>query len=511
VEASVLTSAGHITQILLLAVFIFLLFARDRARVLRDRFAWVLGGLAIVALLAHLDFFTSGHFHIHEFYNYYVGTKYFPELGYTGLYEATVVADHEDDPASYDPDQGVRSLVTYRLEPRRASVGRAAAIRARFSPERWAEFKSDIAYFRETDGVLWRMGESLRDHGYNGSPLVTAILGGLARQPFLSTPTYIRLAAWFDIALVVLAGAIVALWIGPEAGLLFLFLWAVNPFNDHAYVGGAYLRYMSLIALFFALLARTKGRLILSGAAFAVATLLRGFPGLLIAGLLAQNLFSADRRRLLRRHAPLFASAAVTALILVGATSLIRSPGGGNPWAGFAQKISLHSDRLSPNVLGLRYLFFYSDEYNVTEILRSWEDGRNLNWIVEAHRTIDARRGYYLGVMTALALALLILLHRGRPEDGLFAGIVLVFAWLHLAHYYYFILALVPFIYARRRDGVVPLAVFWMAVAAACLLPQTVAVLDFRFYVLSVLMCLYFAATLTLRALSMRRLPPEGR
>lgn len=454
-----------------------------------------------------MGFLGRDHLHTNEFYHYYVATKYFPELGYSGLYDATVVADYEDDPSSFDATQGVRSLLTYDMEPRLAPMARANAIRAHFSPERWAAFKSDIAFFRETDGVVWKMGESLQDHGYNGSPLVTAILGGLARQPFLSSPTYMRLASWFDIALIVIAGACLTLWIGPEAGPLFLFLWAVNPFNDYGYIGGAYLRYMHLIALLVALLAYAKERFVVSGAAFAIASLLRVFPGFLIAGLLAQNLLSRDRRTLLRRHAPLFASAAATALILVAATSLIHSPDGGNVWDGFARKLSLHSHQVSPNVLGLSYLFFYSDEHNVAEILRAREDGRALSWVVETGKTFAANRGFYLGVTAALALALLVLLRRGRPQDGLFAALVAVFACLHLAHYDYCVLALVPFIFPGRRDVLVALAVFWMAAASARLLPQAVAILDFRFYVLSALMSLYFVATLVLRALDRGAVP----
>jgi hypothetical protein len=493
--------AHALTQILLLAAFIPLILLKDRIPAIGKRFPVLLGVLAIVAFLPHVGFLARERFNINEFYHYYVATKYFPELGYTGLYDATVVADYEDDPSSYDPNQGLRSLLTYDMEPRLLTIVRADEIRAPFSTERWAAFKSDIAFFRETDGVLWKVGESLQDHGYNGSPLVTAILGGLAWQPFLSSPTYIRLAAWFDIALVIIAGACLALFFGPESGLLFLFIWAANPFNDYAYIGGAYLRHLHLVALLVALLAYVKERFVLSGAAFAFAVLLRVFPGFLIAGLLAQNLLSRDRRALLRRHAPLFASAAATALILVAATSLIHSPDGGNVWDGFARKLSLHSHQVSPNVLGLSYLFFYSDEHNVAEILRAREDGRTLSWVVETGKTFTANRGYYLGVTTALALALLVLLRRGRPQDGLFAALVAVFACLHLSHYDYCVLALVPFIFPGRRDVLVALAVFWMAAASARLLPQAVAVLDFRFYVLSALMSLYFVATLALRAL----------
>jgi hypothetical protein len=506
VESSVLITAAHVTRIILTAAFIPLLL-RNRAAAIRVLFPVLLWALAIVALLAHVDFFTTEHLHLPEFYNYYVGTKYFPELGYAGLHDATVLADYEDDPSSFDPEQGVRSLSTYDLMPRRAVISWKDQIRAPFTEERWTAFKSDIALFRETDGVLWRAGEYQIDHGYNGSPLVTAILGGLARQPLLSTRTYIRVVRWLDIALVVLAATILALRIGPVAGPLFLFLWAVNPLNDHAYIGGAYLRYMHLLALLVALVAYARGRLAASGAAFAVASLLRVFPSFLLAGLLAQNLISHNRRALLRRHAPLFAAAAATALVLVAATSLIHSPDGGNAWADFAHKMSLHSQRISANVLGLGYLFFYSDEHNAAQVRSALDAGRIVDWVAEAGRTFAANRALYMGVLAALAVALLIILRRGCPEDGLFAGLVLVFAGLHLSHYDYSVLALVPLVFPGRRDVLVPLAVLFIAVAAARLLPAVASIVDFRFYVSSALMTMYFAATLALRAFD-RGAPP---
>jgi hypothetical protein len=506
VELPVLITAAHVTRIILTAAFIPLLL-KNRAPALRVVLPALLWALAIAALLAHVDFFTTEDLHLHEFYNYYVGTKYFPELGYAGLHDATVLADYEDDPSSFDPEQGVRSLSTYDLMPRRAVISWAGQIRAPFTPERWTAFKNDIALFREADGVIWRAGEYQIDHGYNGSPLVTAILGGLARQPFLSARTYIRVVRWFDIALVVLAAAVVALRVGPVAGPLFLFLWAVNPFNDHAYIGGAYLRHIHLLALLVALVAYARGRFAASGAAFAVASLLRVFPSLLLAGLLVQNLLSRDRRALLRRHAPLFAAAAATALVLVAATSLIHSPDGGNAWADFAGKISLHGQRISANVVGLSYLFFYSEEHNAAEVRTALNAGRIVDWVTEAGRTFAANRALYMGVMAALAVALLIILRRGRPEDGLFAGLVLVFAGLHLSHYDYSVLALVPFVFPGRRDVLVPLALLFIAVAAARLLPAVASIIDFRFYVSSALMTVYFAATLALRALD-RGAPP---
>ena len=148
------------------------------------------------------------------------------------------------------------------------------------------------------------------------------------------------------------------------------------------------------------------------------------------------------------------------------------------------------------NLLGLSYLFFYGDDHNVAAIQRAWEEGRAVDWSAEATKALAANRGACLGVLVLLGAALLALLHRGRPPDGLFAGLVLVYACLHLAHYDYVVLSLVPFMFPGRRDALVTVAVFWIAVAAVRLVPQAAAVPDLRFFVLSWLTALYVAAML---------------
>jgi hypothetical protein len=486
-------------KLVLPGVFLVLAFLRSRVGFVGRRFTALLGVLAALALVGHIDYQPFEPIHHWEFYHYYVTTKYFPELGYSGLYDATVVADHEDDPAAYNPELTVRSLQTYETVTRGSIMERAEAIRSRFTPERWAAFKRDIAYFRQAAPERWRASQIQQDHGYNGSPLVTAILGTLARQPFLPTHSFIAAAAWLDIALVILAAGLAARFMGVEEALLFLFLWAVNPFNDYGVIGGAYLRVAHLIALFLALIAFRRARLASSGVLFAVATLLRAFPAFLAAGLAAHDLLHPDRRSLVRRHARFYMSLGAALFVLVAATSLQGSPDGRNAWGAFADKLALHGDKLSPNVLSLRYLFFYSDEHNAAALVRLWQEGRPRNWVVESRKTFDARLPYYVAVVAASLAALALVVRRGSPADGIFAGLIVVYAWYHLSHYDFSVLALLPFLFPGSRAQLTALLVFWMAAAAWCLTPPAEAIADLKFLVLSSLMGVYFAVALALR------------
>lgn len=496
-------SLVYTSLFVLLAFAAILTLFRDDPQLGRRRYAAAIGLLSLPALVVHLQFAGFGQtleiVHWGEFYHYYLNTKYFGELGYTGLYDATVIADHEDDPASWQPDLPVRSLRTYENVTRGEVLGRAAAIRAPFSDARWAAFKRDVADFRAGAGAEWPSSRFQQDHGYNGSPLVTLVLGTLARQPFLDTATFVRAAAWFDLALVLVAAAALVFLAGAETGALFLFLWAANPFNDFATIGGAYLRYLHLFPLLAMAIGHARERYALSGTALALAIGLRVFPLYLAVGIAAQNILSPARGALLRRHVRFYAALAAALVLIVAATSFQASPDGRNPWLPYLEKLDLHAERLTYNVVSLQYPFFYGPDHNAAAILQSWQDGRNLNWITEANRAFAAHHAYWLGALALAIAALALYLRATTPADGLFAGLVLVFALLHLSHYDYVVLVIVPFLFPGRRNLLQALLIFWMIASLSVFLPASATLVDFRFLVLSLLTGLWFAVTAVLR------------
>ena len=62
--------------------------------------------------------------------------------------------------------------------------------------------------------AAWHRSAILRDHGYNGSPLTTLLLGTVANQPFVSTLVFFHTMRWMDLVLVgLLVLAVYAIWI----------------------------------------------------------------------------------------------------------------------------------------------------------------------------------------------------------------------------------------------------------------------------------------------------------
>jgi hypothetical protein len=477
---------------------------RDDPMFAGRRAAVAMGGLAVAALLTPMQMapFRSDISIVHwsEFYHYLLATRYFHDVGYSGLYDATVIADHEDDPDHWNGDLLMRSLVTYDLVPRAQVLPRADAIRAAFTPDRWEAFKRDVAVFRAALGQDWRSSRVQQDHGYNGTPLTTLLLGGLSRAPFFDTRTFVLTAAWADTFLMVAAAIVVGRLVGAFEGALLLFVWAVNPFNDFMTIGGAYLRSTHFLALVLMAIAWARGRAATAGGALAIATGLRVYPLFLAAGLGAQTLLSPRRRTLWPPARRFAAGFAIVLLAVVLLTSLLPGPGGENPWVTYAAKLRLHARQLSYNVISLQYLFFYGGNHNAAAIAQSWQEGRNLTWVAEATKAFDAHRGGYLAALLAGLAGMAFALRRGAPEDGLYAGLALVFALQHLSHYDWVVLSIVPVLFPGCRRVLLLLFGFWMLACLSLFLPAAVAIVDFRFCLLSLLMLAWFAATITLRA-----------
>jgi len=174
----------------------------------------------------------SGTFvHYGEMFHYYLGSKYFNELGYYELYKAVIVADAEQDnvlaglPFYTD-------LTNYKNLRRDTAVRDATRVRGLFSEARWSAFKDDVAFFKTATGmprsaVLFVL---LMDHGYNASPVSTAVLGAITN---VVPVTQLPLLASIDVLLVAAMIGLVFWTFGLEMGAVFSVYFFVNILNDH--------------------------------------------------------------------------------------------------------------------------------------------------------------------------------------------------------------------------------------------------------------------------------------
>jgi hypothetical protein len=347
-----------------------------------------------------------GVVHEHDAFHYYVGARYFRELGYTQLYRCALAADLE---AGLDPGPRLRDLETNRLLPATTQLDAARACKARFEPERWQAFARDLDWFRAR--LAPRDWQQIReDHGFNGSPvwllaggLAARAAGGASALPWLAAlDPLLLLATWFGVTSA----------FGWRVAAIAAVFWGTNGFAGFDWTGGSLLRQDWLAALLLGIACLRRERPLLGGALLATSALLRVFPALLIAGVVAARALAALRARSmapLRGLAPFAAGVALAVALLV---PLATVQSGVAAWSGFAANSRKLLDTPLLNHMGLRPAVAFERESSARRMEQAGAAEPFERW-KETQRARYAERAW---ILAALALVWLALFARGVSD-----------------------------------------------------------------------------------------------
>ena len=422
----------------------------DRSRGLRDA---LLAGLGIAGLACWWNLFQfhfPGFAHPSETFHYYVGAKYFPELGYTGLYECVAVADAE---AGLDPDvlrgRPLRDLTRNALTTAEAVLADPTRCTSRFSTARWTAFRADVDFVR---GLVpprrWALFQ--QDHGYNATPAWT-LAGQLATSTAPASHAQMR-ALWALDPLLLLA-----LW----AGALWAFGWRLcavaavyfgtNYLSPYGWTGGAILRQDWLAASVLGVALLHRERPAAGGALLAWATLLRVFPGCLLAGVALGALWRMARDRSFHLlPSELRFALGATAMLTVGFAVSSAATGGPSRWLEFAERSRVQLSTPLANHVGLVTALSF-DPAARSELARDTSLADPMERWKEARRARFAERRWLFG---ALVAGFAVLLARAAAGQPLWIGAVLGAAGipvaLELTGYYWSALLVLAFLGARR-------------------------------------------------------------
>jgi hypothetical protein len=375
--------------------------------------------------------------HHWEQFHHFLGSRYFAELGYDGLYSASL-ADHAD----YAPDawvpQYTRDLRDNKLVPSLALVPHMREVYARFTPERWADFSRDNRFFIDWNsfGNLTRFRN---DHGYNASPAWTFVAQQVGRWVPASLGGMIALGS-LDVLLLGLAFAMLWRSFGLSAGCVAIALFGTGFLPEWEFVGGSFLRFDWLAALALALCMLERRRPAAAGALIAYAAATRVFPVLFLLGPAVVAARALRRGERPRWALPLGAGFAAALLLCVGAGCLAGR--GVQAWPEFAHEIRGHSRLWFNNNVGLENVLLYdldvltasSVDYDATE-----------PWVLE-EATVTARKHdrsvWLLAARAAFLLLLVAATWRASLVEATAAGMVAIFILLSPANYYWGMLAL---------------------------------------------------------------------
>jgi hypothetical protein len=295
-------------------------------------------GLALAAVTAYFDGFYVGFprfYHRHDQYHYYLGSKYFAELGYDRLYKCSTVALDEMGTVTYQdedhigaewaktrpgkpllkldltkevrhPDWKIRNLGGDNLLMTVQEIlDHPEICKAHFAPQRWEQYKTDVLYFRlASDKKYWEGFH--HDHGYNPPPVWT--MGGhyvaslypagkVFSLPILGDVVFLQAIGFIDeILLAMMFAGIVWAW-GWRVAAVSAIFWGCQASAPILWTYGAFLRQDWLFWLVMAAAFARKRFFWLSGAAMVYAGLLRIFPGLVVVGWLVVLGFQLYRHK----------------------------------------------------------------------------------------------------------------------------------------------------------------------------------------------------------------------
>ena len=356
---------------------------------------WALIGVPAVCAYLNFGAYRYPDFvHYHDVFHYFIGAKYFPELGYKDIYTCSAVAEAEAGFPQRVKLRTQRDLDTNYIQPGALALARGADCPQRFTAQRWADFRHDVAYFANSRSVPeWH--RILKDHGFNASPTWIALARVLGARLPASVATigqrraFEGLACAFDPLLLLGSIAVVVWAFGARASALVAVVFACNPYSEFAWVGGAFLREAWLAALVVALCLLRKQRFAWGGACLAFSVLLQLLPvTALVLPVLAAMVsawvttrdagarFSSRATawlRSLRAQRALWrfvGGAALSLALLVPLSArLTGAPGVTRVWSAFAGNTAKHEATPAGNLIGLGMLLSFRPSTTVDVLL----------------------------------------------------------------------------------------------------------------------------------------------
>jgi len=438
-----------LVKLVLTVVAIGVLLWRRRGQAEREKAGAALGLLALLAAGASCNFFQfhGGMFtHFGENFHYQLGAKYFPELGYDGLYEASVAAQAESAPSLPLP-RVIRDLRTNTMKPVRAVDEHREAVLRRFTPKRWRAFVADHATFLAPEFAR-TLNDIRLDHGYNPTPAWTFV-GRLFNSWMSLNDTTIPLLALLDWLILAVMFVVVFRTYGGAVGATALILFGAGYAWRYGWVGGAFLRYEWLAAVVVGACMLKRRHCAAAGALLAYAASVRLFPGLLLVGVAAVAVRDLVRRSgfsWARRFAAGFLASAVVCFLAGALTGR-----GFAAWSEFAHNIEKHHGTWSTNTAGLELVFLTTPQTMVSRIPASLPlPQRWATWQGEMNRAQKERRPFYLAVALLLVAGAAAAAAARPLDEGIAIGVAAVFAGLVLSCYYWVVLILLAF---RRGIG----------------------------------------------------------
>ncbi len=423
----------------------------------RPRTVWVKGTaltLAILALGAYFRFGDFGYvnfYHRHEFFHYYLGSKYDRELGYERLYQCVAVAQADSGQTNEVRARKLMDLGIDTIVSTQGALSHPEDCKDRFQPpERWEAFKADVKFFRNSANLQY-WNDMQKDHGYNPPPVWT-VMGHFWASLHPATDVYLKVLASFDI--VFLGGMFAALYwaFGWRVFSVAMIFWGCQLPAEYFWTGGAFMRQDWLFFLVLSSCLLRKRYYAWGGAAFAYSTLLRVFPGLLLVGMVVvAGAYFWKHKRFAPHHLRVAAGGVAATVILVGVSAGIA---GWRSYPEFYHHIQVHNHTPLTNNMGLATVLAQSYSGRMEFVRNEKHVDAFDDWKQMRADRLHAFRPLHIVLLLGLALAFVRVVSRVKSLWIAQALSLAVFVSLIEVTCYYYSIFILAAVLSRHRRGI---------------------------------------------------------
>ncbi len=377
----------------------------------------VLISLGVASIIVYFQAFRFGYpkfYHRWDQYHYYMGAKYFPEIGYDGLYKCTAIA--QDDlgdgvvvkvdgklrPFDFrkevrKPEKKIRNLSGDNLLVKAADILEdPKQCTDRFTPERWEQYKADVAFFSSHCYLDNYWITMQHDHGYNPPPVWTLngnLLANLHDPGVVFTiggvdVLYAQILGGLDVVYILGAFALIFWAFGWRVFAVAAIFWGCQSSAPAYWTLGAMLRQDWFFFFVGAVCFARKRWFELAGASMVYAGLLRIFPGLAVIGwLILAGIHIVRHKRMKREHVRTLIGGTLAAAVLMGASLAVVGKDSYQKF--YHHTIQVHDQTPLTNHMGLRVLvghdvgtgkesgrMRYTKDVSMTDPFTTWKQMR---------------------------------------------------------------------------------------------------------------------------------------
>jgi len=392
------------------------------------------GALVALTLIAGLNYARfsprlSTKIDTFDTYHYFMGAKYFDEVGYYDLYPTSALVDAESVPHH----RGIKRYRSqteegYRPRPLKHALKRGRVVREeRFTPERWASYTHDFLYIqRECEMGRGSWKTILMDRGFNAPPFWIAVARPIAQ---VVPVEWLKFLCLLDIWLLLAALTLVSRAYGRVTALWAAFFTLASFSLRWPELGGTFLRFIWISALMAAMALLKLRRPLQAGLLTGLAGMVNIFPWVWLYGPAAKGVFGlfgrgkSLRQRLDPYLLKLAGGALITASVLAGWVVLTM---GARVINQFQANIVAHiqPEELSSKRAGFAIGYVFDGELKPKMLTK--EDRKAVR------ETADERKLWVWLILLPLAWGL----RRKRADEAFALGFIPFFLLTTFSHYY---------------------------------------------------------------------------